>query len=188
MDLFQACFVAIGCMRLLSTGTTRPSIAFGMTMKNNTDCCIWFVMKLKESLGEGREVSFTSNVDDVVSSCIGQVFLDTYHGYTSKSVFMYTHRRVSRNRTLEPLFWMTSNSYIMSDFEQNFCRLTHDAREVLVNICHVKYARFYFPNIRWKVLIIDISQFMLVLLVVQHNVPIITLVVEIRDHIQRIFA
>nr|KAJ0208142.1 hypothetical protein LSAT_V11C500269340 [Lactuca sativa] len=27
------------------------------------------------------------------------------------------------NRTLEPWFWMISNSYTMSDFEQNFCPL-----------------------------------------------------------------
>nr|KAJ0208661.1 hypothetical protein LSAT_V11C400166190 [Lactuca sativa] len=126
-------------------------IAFGLGMVNNVDSFTWFLiipsltipqiqhlMRLKEALGEGKEVSFITNMDNVINFCIGWVFPDSYHGYTCKSVFIYMRRRVGGNRTLEPLFWMTSNSYIMFDYEQNFRRLTHDAREVLVNIDHAK--------------------------------------------------
>ena len=86
-------------------------------------------------------------MDDVVSSCIEHVFRYSYHGYTSKSVFKYMHTRGVSGRTLQPLFWMTSSSYIMSDLEENFRRLTCDAREMLANIDHAKWARAYFPNI-----------------------------------------
>nr|KAJ0188970.1 hypothetical protein LSAT_V11C800427210 [Lactuca sativa] len=142
MDHFQVCFVAIGCVLhafigcLLSVvfigsvylreyhlntmfvavaidenNQTLP-IAFGMAEENNIDCCTWFLMKLKE-------LSFVTNIDDV--------FLDSYHGYTGKSVFMYMRTRVGQNKTLEPLFWMTSNSYTMFDFEQKFHGITHNA-------------------------------------------------------------
>ena len=69
---------------------------------------------------------------------------------------MYT-RGVSR-RTLQTLFWMTSNSYIVFNFEENFRRLTHDAREMLANIGHVKWASAYFPNICWNLVNIDVLE------------------------------
>ena len=77
-------------------------IQFSLAMENIIDCCTCFIMKLREALREGRELLFISNVNDVVSSCIGHVFPDFYHGYTCKSVFMYICIRVCGNRTLEP--------------------------------------------------------------------------------------
>nr|KAJ0214557.1 hypothetical protein LSAT_V11C400181910 [Lactuca sativa] len=122
-------------------------IVFCMVMENNLYCCTWFLMRLRKTLKQGKEVSFITNMDDVVSSCIEHVFRYSYHGYTSKSVFKYMHTRGVSGRTLQPLFWMTSSSYIMSDLEENFRRLTCDAREMLANIDHAKWARAYFPNI-----------------------------------------
>nr|KAJ0189267.1 hypothetical protein LSAT_V11C800416650 [Lactuca sativa] len=66
---------------------------------------------------------------------------------------------------------MTSTSYTVSGFEENFRRLTHDVCEVFANIDHMKWARAYFPNI-----------------LNQHNVPIITLTEAIRDYIQWTFV
>nr|KAJ0209830.1 hypothetical protein LSAT_V11C400161980 [Lactuca sativa] len=147
--------------------------------------CARFVMRLREAPRHGREVSFITNIDDVVSSCIEHVCYDSYHGYTSKSVFKYMHTRGVSGRTLQSLFWMTSNSYTMSKFEENLCHLTPDAREVLTNIGHTKWARAYFPNIRWNVVNIDVPHFF-VLSVNQRNVLIIMLTEAIRDYIQRI--
>nr|KAJ0215304.1 hypothetical protein LSAT_V11C300102100 [Lactuca sativa] len=67
--------------------------------------------------------------------------------------------RCVSGRTLQPLFWMTSKSYIVSDFEENFHRLTPDAREVIADIGHVKWARSYFPNLHWNVVNIDVPHF-----------------------------
>nr|KAJ0226328.1 hypothetical protein LSAT_V11C100028320 [Lactuca sativa] len=60
------------------------------------------------------------------------------------SVFKYMRTRGVFGRTLQPLFWMTSNSYTVSDFEENFRWLTPYAREMLANIGHVKWTRAYF--------------------------------------------
>nr|KAJ0207799.1 hypothetical protein LSAT_V11C500271170 [Lactuca sativa] len=89
-------------------------------------------------------------------------------------------------RTLQPLFWMTSSSYTVSDLEENFRRLTPNARDMLANIGHAKWARAYFPNIRWNVVNIDVSHFF-VLSVNQRNVLIIMLTETIRGYIQRSF-
>nr|KAJ0218673.1 hypothetical protein LSAT_V11C300149380 [Lactuca sativa] len=98
-------------------------IAFGLAMKNNLYCCTWFLMRLKEALRQGREVSFITNMDDVVSSCIENVFPDSYRG-----VVKYMHTKGVFGRTLQPLFWMTSNSYTVFDFEEKLRQLTPNAR------------------------------------------------------------
>nr|KAJ0225242.1 hypothetical protein LSAT_V11C100038600 [Lactuca sativa] len=117
--------------------------------------CTRFLMRLREALRQGREVSFITNMDDVISSCI------EHHGYTSKSVFNYMRTRSVSGGTLQPLFLMTSSSYIMSDFEENFRRLTPDVCEMLANIGHAKWARAYFPNICWNVVNTDAPDFFL---------------------------
>nr|KAJ0204123.1 hypothetical protein LSAT_V11C500274630 [Lactuca sativa] len=126
-------------------------------------------MRLKEILGQGKEVAFISNMDDVVSSCIYHVFTDSYHG-----VHKYLRTRVAFGISLEPLLWMTLKAYTMSIFEQNFARLHRDAREVLTNNDHPKWARAYLPNI--------------LLSLNQHNVPIITLIEGIHEFMQQIFV
>nr|KAJ0224355.1 hypothetical protein LSAT_V11C100030640 [Lactuca sativa] len=131
---------------------------------------------------QGWELSFITNMDDVVSSCIEHLFPDFYHGYTFKSVFKYMRTRGVSDRTLQPLFWMTSNSYNASDFEENFRWLTLDAREMLANIGHAKWVRAYFPNIRWNVVNINVPDFF-VLSVNQRNVPIIMHTEAICDYI-----
>nr|KAJ0219180.1 hypothetical protein LSAT_V11C300112980 [Lactuca sativa] len=153
IDRFQIYFVAIGCvvsclLHVIFIGSVSLRgdhlnimfitvsmngnnmtlhIAFSLGMINNVDFCTWFLMRLKEAFREGREVLFITNMDDVTNFCIGQdLCLDDIQ--------------------------LIYHVY----FEQNLCQLTHDAHEVLVNIGHAKWARTYFPNIRWNILKIDI--------------------------------
>nr|KAJ0211845.1 hypothetical protein LSAT_V11C400198910 [Lactuca sativa] len=129
-------------------------IAFGMAVENNV-----FLMSLKECIGEGREIAFISNMYDGISSCVDNVFSDSYRGYTCNSVQNYLRTRVGSGRSLETLFLITLKSYTLSSFAQNFSRLSIDAREVLTNIGHPKWARAYFPNIRSNVLNMEVPQY-----------------------------
>nr|KAJ0222115.1 hypothetical protein LSAT_V11C200098750 [Lactuca sativa] len=119
-DYLKTIFVAVA---IKGNNHTLP-VTFGLVVENNIYCGTWFLMRLREALIQGREVLFIKNMDDVVSSCIEHVFPDSYHVCTSKSVFKCMRTRGVSDRTLQPLFWMTSNSYIVSDFEGNFRRLT----------------------------------------------------------------
>nr|KAJ0222710.1 hypothetical protein LSAT_V11C200056380 [Lactuca sativa] len=199
MDRFQCCFLAIGWVvyfvrlrgNYLKTmyvavakngnNLTFP-IAFGMVVENNM-----FLMWLKECLGQGKEVAFISNMDDIVSSHIDNVFTDSYHGYTYKSVHKYLRTRVGSGRSVETLYWRTLKSYTMSIFKQNFSRLSRDAREVLTNIGHPKWARSYFLIIRWNVLDMEVPQYFSELSLNQRNVPIITLIEGICAYMQNTF-
>nr|KAJ0201329.1 hypothetical protein LSAT_V11C600312290 [Lactuca sativa] len=84
------------------------------------------------------------------------VFPLSNHEYTCKSVLKYMRTRGVSGRTLQPFFWMTSNSYIVSHFEENFHRMPPGAHEMLANIGHAKWIRAYFPNIRWNVVNNDV--------------------------------
>nr|KAJ0192352.1 hypothetical protein LSAT_V11C800453110 [Lactuca sativa] len=144
-DYLNTMFVAVS----MDGNNQTITITFGLGVENNVHSCTWFLMRLKEALREGREISFITNMNESL------VFPYSYHGYTCKSVYMYiyAHELVETYITMEPLFWITSKSYTTSDFEQNFHRLTHDAREVLTNIGNVKWVRSYFLNIRWNIFV-----------------------------------
>nr|KAJ0221734.1 hypothetical protein LSAT_V11C200083050 [Lactuca sativa] len=146
-DYLKTMFVAVVIDR---NNQTLP-IAFGLVVENNLYYYTWFLMRLKEALTQGKEVVFITNMDNVISSCIEHVFLILIMSILLKNI--------------TTLFWMISNSNTMSDFEENFCRLTPDAHSTLM-----------FPNV------------FLVLSVNQRNVPIITLTEAIRDYIQRNFV
>ncbi|XP_052623728.1 uncharacterized protein LOC128129072 [Lactuca sativa] len=166
---------------------TTP-IAFGIGVANNVNSCTWFLMKLKDAIGEGREVAFITDMDDTISSYVGQVFLDAYHGYSSKSVLIYCRLRIGHSKNLDYLFFRPCKAYTTQDFQQSFSKLSDAAREVLTNIGNKKWARAYFPNIRWNVLNINIPEFLSVLSVTQRNVPIISLIDTIVQYIQQTFA
>nr|KAJ0195919.1 hypothetical protein LSAT_V11C700368440 [Lactuca sativa] len=156
-DYLKTMFVAVA----KDVNNLTFPIAFGMAFENNLVSCNWFLMRLKEILRQGREVAFISNMEDVVSYCIDDVFTKSYHVYTS---------------------------YTMSIFEKKFPRLSRDAHEVLTNIGHLKWARAYFPIIRWNVLDMEVPQFFSVLLLNPCNVPIITLIEGIREYMRHTFV
>nr|KAJ0198852.1 hypothetical protein LSAT_V11C600331180 [Lactuca sativa] len=166
MDRFQLCFVVIGCVPnafigcLLSVifigsvhlrenylktmfvvvamdrSNQTVHITFRIGMANNIDSCTWFLIRLKEALGVGREVSSITNMDNVISSCICQVFFDSYYGYCCKSMLMVLRTRIGGYKQLEQLIFPSCKSYTMSIFHQTLCWLTHDVHEVLANIGH----------------------------------------------------
>ncbi|XP_023729840.1 uncharacterized protein LOC111877558 [Lactuca sativa] len=206
LDQFQLCFFAIRCVINAFLGCMLPvifidsvrirgeylnsmfvaiamdgrnnttPIAFGIGVANNVNSCTWFLMRLKDAIGEGREVAFITNIDDTITSFVGQVFPDAYHGYSSKSVLIYCRLTIGQRKNLDYLFFHACKVYTTQDFEQSFSKLSHAAREVHVNIRNKKWAWDYFPNIRWNVLNINIPEFPLVLSVTQHNVPMITMI------------
>nr|KAJ0202187.1 hypothetical protein LSAT_V11C600317790 [Lactuca sativa] len=189
LDRFELCFVVIRCVRIrgeylnsifvavaMDGNNNNTPIAFGIGVANNVNSCTWFLMRLKDAIGEGREVSFITNMDDTISSFVGQVFPEAYHGYSSKSVLIYCRLRIGQSTNLEYLFFRACKAYTTQDVEKSFSKLSHVAREVLAKIRKTKWSRAYFPNICWNVLNNNIPEFLLVLSVTQRNVPIITLI------------
>lgn len=67
---------------------TLPTI-FYLGMTNNIDYCIWFLMRLKEALRDAREVSFIINMDNVITSSLGQLFPNFYHVYCCKCLALH---------------------------------------------------------------------------------------------------
>nr|KAJ0190039.1 hypothetical protein LSAT_V11C800450960 [Lactuca sativa] len=165
LDRFQLCFVAIRCVYLNSifvaaamdgNNNTTP-IAFGIGVSNNVNSSTWFLIRLKDAIREGREVALITDMDDTISSYVGQVFRDAY------------------------MFFRACKAYTTQDFQQSFSKLSHATREFLANIGNKKWTQAYFLNI-------NIPEFLLVLSVMQHNVPIISLIDTIVQYIQQTFA
>nr|KAJ0201467.1 hypothetical protein LSAT_V11C600315120 [Lactuca sativa] len=171
-EYLNSMFVAV----VMDGNNNTTPITFGIGVTNNVNSCTWILMRLKDAIGEGREVAFIINMDDIVSSFVGQVFPDTYHGYSSKSVLIYCSLRIGQSTNLDYLFFRACKAYTTQDFQKPFSKLSYDAREVLANIGKTKWAQAYFPNIHWNVLNINIPEFLLVVSVTQRNVPIIMLI------------
>ena len=129
-EYLNSMFVAIA---MDGNNNTTP-IAFGIGVANNVNSCTWFLMRLKDAIGEGREVAFITNMDDTISSFVGQVFPEAYHGYSSKSVLIYCRLRIGQSTNLDYLFFRACKAYTTQDFEKSFSKLSHASREVLSNI------------------------------------------------------
>lgn len=61
------------------------SIMFCLGVTNNINSCVWFLMRLNEALRDAKQVLFITNIDDIITSFLGQVFPDSYHGYYCKT-------------------------------------------------------------------------------------------------------
>nr|KAJ0225786.1 hypothetical protein LSAT_V11C100034400 [Lactuca sativa] len=96
-EYLNSMFIAVA---MDGNNNTTP-IAFGIGVANNVNSCTWFLMRLKDAIGEGREVAFITDMDDTISSYVGQVFPDAYHGYSSKSVLIYCRLRIGHSKNLD---------------------------------------------------------------------------------------
>lgn len=96
-------------------------IAFFLGVANNVDSYTMFLVRLKEAFMDAKEISFITNIDDAITSTLGQVFPNSYNDYCCMSVALYVHTRDGQNITFEPFFWHTCKSYTMSVFQETFC-------------------------------------------------------------------
>lgn len=117
-DYLNTMFVAVAVIG----NNNAITIEFSIDVEVNIESCTWFLMRLNDDIREGREVTFVSNKDDVISSLIGHIFPASYHGYSCKSVFTYLHFRIGQNTHLEYLFFSVCKSYTMYAFQYTFSR------------------------------------------------------------------
>nr|KAJ0212118.1 hypothetical protein LSAT_V11C400160800 [Lactuca sativa] len=125
-EYLNSMFVAVD----MDGNNNTMQIAFCIGVANNVNSCTWFLMRLKDAIGEGREVAFITNMDDTISSFVGQVFPEAYHGYSSKSVLIYCRLRIGQSTNLDYLFFHACKEYTTQDFEKSFSKLSHATREV----------------------------------------------------------
>nr|KAJ0198216.1 hypothetical protein LSAT_V11C700366890 [Lactuca sativa] len=77
----------------------------------------WFMMKLKECLGDDTEVGFISNLCDKIGFAVERVYPDSYHGYCPKDIARKIRDFVGHNDTeVKTLFWKSCNTYSVHDF------------------------------------------------------------------------
>nr|KAJ0226363.1 hypothetical protein LSAT_V11C100014900 [Lactuca sativa] len=106
---------------------TLPTI-FYLGMTNNIDYCIWFLMRLKEALRDAREVSFIINMDNVITSSLGQLFPNFYHVYCCKCLALHLLTIVVETEHLNICSSVHANHILQTLF-----RLTPNACEVPAN-------------------------------------------------------
>nr|KAJ0185170.1 hypothetical protein LSAT_V11C900485850 [Lactuca sativa] len=74
-------------------------IAFAMVVENNMVSCTWFLMRLKECLGQGKEVAFISNMDDIIMFSLILIMVTPVRASTNIYV-----QRIGSGRSFETLY------------------------------------------------------------------------------------
>ncbi|KAL4591138.1 hypothetical protein LXL04_004088 [Taraxacum kok-saghyz] len=135
-------------------GSRQPlPVAYGFWLRENVRSWTWFLTMLKECMRDARELCFPNS----------------YRGYCCDNVSMILKSRCRPNATQVAISVVA--------FEHHYERLKNalpSQARWLDNIGHDKWARAYFPYIRFNVMVATIPDALSLLLLDEENVPITT--------------
>ncbi|KAL4579914.1 hypothetical protein LXL04_016084 [Taraxacum kok-saghyz] len=169
-------------------GNRQPLlVAYGFGVRENVRTWTWFLTMLKDCMRDAREVAFISNVSNCMNSALHSVLPNSYHGYCCDNVSMILKSRCRPNATQVVLFWRAFKADYVLAFEHHYERLQNalpSQARWLDNIGRDKWARAYFPCIRFNVMVATIPDVISLLLFDEQNVPIETLIDAVRHTLQ----
>ncbi|XP_042752046.2 uncharacterized protein LOC111903342 [Lactuca sativa] len=155
----------------------------------------WFMMRLKDCLGEDIEVGFIRNLCDKIDFGVQSAYPDSYHGYSPKDIARKICEFVGHNNTeVESLSWKSCNAYSVDDFYlclerlQSTCKkppfytLLRSSIYWLDDIPISKWTREFFPKVRYNVKSIDVPEILQVISTCEF--PITTIIKLITTSIQ----
>ncbi|XP_023744953.2 uncharacterized protein LOC111893110 [Lactuca sativa] len=176
-------------------------LAIGLGTLECEESWRWFMMKLKECLGEDTEVGFISNLCDKIDFVVHSIYPDSYHGYCPKDIARKIRDSVGHNDTeVETLFWKSCNAYSVHDFylclerlqnagrEPPFCTLLRSLIFWLDDIAISKWTRAFFPKVRYNVKSIDVPEMLKIISTSTREFPITTIIELINTLIQTTYA
>ncbi|XP_023749175.1 uncharacterized protein LOC111897443 [Lactuca sativa] len=133
---------------------------------------LWFMMKLKDFLGEDTEVGFISNLCDKIDFVVERVYPDLYHGYCPKDIARKIRDSVGDSDTeVETLLQSACTN-------PPFHTLLRSLIFWLDNIAISKWAREFFPKVRYNVKSFDILGMVKTISTYMHELPI-TAIIEL---------
>nr|KAJ0189219.1 hypothetical protein LSAT_V11C800401270 [Lactuca sativa] len=136
-EYLNSMFVAVA----MDGNNNTTAIAFSIRVANNVNSCTWFLMRLKDAIGEGREVAFITNMDDTISSFVGQYIQQTFAersvvGGMSNTVFTPYVEMVLHKRMQKSLRWKATKipPKISSPFPSDIFRIFDLKRSCVVDL------------------------------------------------------
>mgnify|MGYP002759198687 CR=1 FL=1 len=162
-------------------------LAIGLGTLQCEESWRWFMMRLKDCLGEDIEVGFISNLCDKIDFGVQSAYPDSYHGYCPKDIARKIRESIGHNNTeVESLFWKSCNAYSVDDFylclerlqstcrQPPFCTLLRSPIYWLDDIPISKWTRAFFPKIRYNVKSIDVPEILQI--ISSREFPITTII------------
>ncbi|XP_052622676.1 uncharacterized protein LOC128127966 [Lactuca sativa] len=176
-------------------------IAIGLGTLECEESWRWFMMKLKECLGEDTEVGFISNLCDKIDFVVQSVYPDSYHGYCPKDIARNIRDYVGHKDTeVETLFWKSCNAYSVHDFylclerlqnvcrEPPFCTFLRSPIFWLDDIVISKWTQAFFPKECYNVKSIHVPEMLKLISTSIREFPITTIIELINTSIQSTYA
>ncbi|KAL7607105.1 uncharacterized protein LOC111906874 [Lactuca sativa] len=179
-------------------GNNEPLLlAIGLGTLECEESWRWFIMKLKECLGEDIDDGFISNLCDKIDFVVQSVYPDSYHRYCPKDIARKIRNFVGHNDTeVEMLFWKSCNAYSVHDFYLCLERLQSSYRKPpfytllrsliiwLDDIAISKWTQAFFPKVRYDVKSIDVPEMLQIISKSTREFPITTIIELINTSIQ----
>ncbi|XP_023741380.1 uncharacterized protein LOC111889465 [Lactuca sativa] len=176
-------------------------LAIGLGTLECEESWRWFMMKLKECLGEDTEVGFISNLCDKIDFVVDSVYPDSYHGYCPKDIARKIRDSVGHDDTeVKTLFRKSCNAYSVHEFYlclerlQNacrappFCTLLRCLIFWLDDIAISKWTRAFFPKVCYNVKSIDVPEMLKIISTSTREFLITTIIELINTSIQTTYA
>ncbi|XP_052627784.1 uncharacterized protein LOC128134273 [Lactuca sativa] len=150
-------------------------LAIGLGTLECEESWRWFIMKLKDCLGEDTDVGFISNLCDKIDFAVQSVYPDSYHGYCPKDIARKIRDSIRHNDT-------------EVETKLPFCTLLKSPIFWLDDITISKWTRAFFPKVRYNVKSIDVLEMLKIISTSTREFPITTIIELINTSIQTTYA
>ncbi|CAA3012848.1 uncharacterized protein LOC111398915 [Olea europaea var. sylvestris] len=164
-------------------------IAWGIVESENDASWLWFMLKLREQIGESDQLVFVSDQNNSIASAIKTAFPQSHHGYCMGHMENNIKSKFHTTGILS-LFKSAAQAYCVSEFQSligDIYRKNETVGTYLEDTGFEYWSRAHFKANRYNIMKINNVESLNSLLKHQRDYPITALIEHIRTFMQQWF-
>ena len=165
-------------------------LAFGIGPKEEARTWSLFLFKIRECIGELPDLAIISDRHAGIIAAVREIFPHAHHGCCCQHLKANIKANYGSVSSIVHLYWKAAKAYRRPEFDHTFRMLQRAKPAAAEHLRHVgieKWARSYFPGLRYNIMTTNIAESFNALVKNARGLPITMLVEFIRSTLQRWF-
>ncbi|XP_044497711.1 uncharacterized protein LOC123219789 [Mangifera indica] len=165
-------------------------LAFGVGGKEETMTWTPFLRALHGCIGDIPDLAIISDRHHAIIHSVREVFPNAHHGWCNHHIKGNMRSKYKQTKHIDGLFWRAAKAYRLPDFEGAMRMINEEnpsAGAYLQGIDYGRWARAYFPGIRYNIMTTNIAESFNALARHARKLPVMMLLEFLRSTIQKWF-
>ncbi|XP_044468532.1 uncharacterized protein LOC123198030 [Mangifera indica] len=165
-------------------------LAFDIGGKEETITWSPFLRALYRCIGDIPNLAIISDRHNAIIRCVREVFPNAHHGWCNHHIKGNMRSRYKQTKHIEGLFWRAAKAYRIEDFQEALRMIRAEnptATAYLEGIDYQRWARAYFPGIRYNIMTTNIAESFNALARQTRKLPVMMLLEFLRSTLQKWF-